>query len=284
MKIEELFLNLKSYLTTGVHLESYEKGITIHLPFNDYKGESIEIGLVQNKDGTITINDLGYVSGALFELGEHSQESMSHILTRKLMDSYKFSIDYNEGVLSETISTEHEIDKMFDFLKIVISLDTLLPFIAQPRKKFERKKRLSAQISREIKQLRFPLSVEKYAQVQGKYEQWDIDYSYLRREDQANILILTADLSLKEPKERAAHIITLAGDVLDKEIREKSPRELRVVYSANGDKNNAMDRAINIIEDYKGKIGYLTFNYADRESKSNFTNITIHDLSPLSLS
>ena len=217
----------------------------------------------------------------LFELNEHTEEALGHLLTKRLADSYGFIMNYNEGVISGQISVTESVERLLDFIKVVTSIETVLPFVSKARKRIEGRKRLSARLGREISQLRLPLRVEKQASVEGKHEIWDITYKYVRKEDSSDILVLAADLGLKEPKERAAHIITLASDVLDPALCRQFRRELRVVYSSNGNGSEATRRASSIIEDYQNRIGYKAFNYADPKAKSDFKSLTIQDLSPM---
>jgi hypothetical protein len=127
------------------------------------------------------------------------------------------------------------------------------------------------------------MKVEKQAKVAGKHETWDITYKYIREQDNSDILILATDLGIKETKERAAYVVTLASDLLDKEVTSQIHRELRVVYSLNGNGSEPTRRAANIINDYQDRIGYKAFNYAVIQDKSLFTNLTIQDLSPMRL-
>jgi len=158
-----------------------------------------------------------------------------------------------------------------------------LPFISKPRKKVKGRSRLNTQLSKEIKQLRLPLRVEKQAKVDGKHETWDIHYKYPIKDDKLDVLIFVADLGLKEPKERTAHVLALASDVLDAEIQKTMRRELRVVYSLNGNGSKATHRAASMIDDYQDRIGYKAFDFGDPKSKSLFTNLTIQDLSPMKI-
>jgi hypothetical protein len=281
MTSEELLDQIKKAIVDGMRVVTVGDGFLIQLPFDNYKGEPIEVGITLQDNGNILIDDVGYISGLLFELNEHSEGASGNLLTKQLVDSYEFNIDYDEGIINEEISIVGEVEKLLDFIKVITSIETVLPFISRPRKRVEGRRRLSAQLSREISQLRFPLRVDKLAKVTGKHEIWDIEYKYTRKEDNSEILILVTDLGLKEPRERAAHVVTLASDVLDVALRQRLRRELRVVYSSNGDNSEATRRAVNIIDDYQNRIGYRAFNYSDPKSKSLFTNITIQDLSPM---
>jgi len=283
MTSEELLAQIKKAIVDGMQVVTVGDGFLVQLPFANYKGEPVEVGVTLQDNGNILIDDVGYISGLLFELNEHSEGAPGNLLTKQLVDSYEFDIDYDEGIISEQISIVGEVEKLLDFIKVITSIETVLPFISRPRKKVEGRRRLSAQLSREISQLRLPLRVEKLVKVTGKHEIWDIEYKYTRKEDNSEILILVTDLGLKEPRERAAHVVTLASDVLDADLRQRLRRELRVVYSSNGDNSEATRRATNIIDDYQNRIGYRAFNYNDPKSKSLFTNITIQDLSPMKI-
>jgi len=283
MTSEELLDQIKSAVVEGIRVVTAGDGFLIRLPFNNYKGEPVEVGVTFQDNGNILIDDVGYVSGLLFELNEYSEGASGNLLTKQLANSYEFNMNYNEGIISEQISIVGEVEKFLDFIKVITSIETVLPFISRPHKKVRGRRRLSAQLGREISQLRLPLRVEKLAKVTGKHEIWDIEYKYTRKEDNSEILLLVTDLGLKEPRERAAHVVTLASDVLDIDLRQRLRRELRVVYSLNGNGSEATRRAANIIDDYQHKIGYKAFNYSDPKSKSLFTNITIQDLSPMKI-
>jgi len=281
MNREELHSYVSSAIVDGVKVLAVDDGFLIQLPVVNCQGDFVEIGVIPRDDGIVLMDDIGYISGLLFELGEHGEESLGHLLTKRLINSYEFCMSYDEGVISKPITLAAEVEQVLDFIKVVISIETVLPFIGKPRKKVEGRKRLSARIGREISQLRLPMRVEKPARVEGKHEVWDIDYKYTRKDDSFDVLILTANLGLKEPKEKAAHIITLASDVLDASLRNHLHRELRVVYSVNGNESEAIRRAANLIDDYQTRIGYRAFNYSDPKDKSSFTSLTIQDLSPM---
>jgi hypothetical protein len=283
MTSEELLNQVKEEFVSRIRVAAAGDGFLIQLPFNNYRGEPVEIGARPQGDGTILIDDVGYVAGLLFELNEHTEGAPGNLLTKQLVDSYKLKVDCDEGLVTKRLSLVAEIEKLLDFIKVITAIETVLPFVSRPRKKVEGRRRLSAQVSREISQLRLPLKVERPAKVAGKHEIWDVEYRYTRKEDNAEILVLVADLGLREPRERAAHVITLASDVLDAELRQSLRRELRVVYSSNGDHSEATRRAASIIDDYQRRIGYRAFNYSNPMAKALFAGITVQDLSPMKI-
>jgi len=283
MDSQKLLSYIKTALVDKIEIATVDDKFLIQLPFTNYKGDHIEIEVMPSENGHILLDDVGFIAGLLFELNEYGEEAPAHLITKQLAESYNLTMNYDEGVINGYASVSEEIEGLLDFIKVITSIETVLPFIRKPRKRIEGRKRLSAKLSRDITQLRLPWEVQKQTKVDGKYETWDIDYKYVRKEDNVDILILTADLGLKEPKEKAAHVITLAGDLLDKDLGLQVRRELRVVYSLNGNGNNSTRRAANMVDDYQRRIGYRAFNYADIESKSLFTNLTIQDLSPMKL-
>jgi hypothetical protein len=283
MNPEELCNRLKSIMLDQLELTVTDGRVIMQLPFTNYKGEPIEIEAITKDDGSIVLDDLGVVAGFLFELNEYTEGALGHLLIRSLADFYGFTMHYDEGIISGQVSATEEVGKLLDFMKVITSVETVLPFISRPHKKKEGRRRLSAVLGKDIAQLHLPLRVEKQAKVEGKHETWDVNYKYVREKDNTDVLILTADLGLSDPKERAAHVVTLASDLLDKEVRASLRRELRVVYSSNGNGSTPTKRAANIIDDYQSRVGYRAFNYADVRDKSLFTNLTIRDLSPMEL-
>jgi hypothetical protein len=283
MDAEELSSHLKSIIVKKIEATTVGNRIIIQLPFNNYKGDPIEIEATTKDDGNIVVDDLGFIAGFLFELNEYAEGASGHLLAKSLADSYGLLMQYDDGVISKEVSVTTEIEKLLNFIKVITSIETVLPFIRKPRKKKEGRRRLSTILGKDISQLHLPMRVEKQARVEGKHETWDITYKYTREEDNTDILIFTADLGLSQPKERAAHVVTLASDLLDKEIKTSLRRELRVVYSLNGNGSTPTKRAANIIDDYQERMGYRAFNYADLQDKSLFTNLTIQDLSPMRL-
>lgn len=156
MTAEELLNLIKKTIVNGMRVVTVDDGFLIQLPFINYKGEPIEVGITLQDNGNILIDDVGYISGLLFELNEHSEGAPGNLLTKQLADSYEFNIDYDEGVINEQVSIVGEVEKLLDFIKVVTSIETVLPFISKPRKKVKSRRRLSAQLSREISQLRLP--------------------------------------------------------------------------------------------------------------------------------
>lgn len=278
MNDKSLLNMLRSELVDNLRISPTHEGFNVKLPYNDYMGEPIEMSIITTPT-QIILEDLGHTSGLLFSLAQHGEEAPGHQLVRNLADAYKITMDYDRGVLSRQLSFGIE-NGILDFIKVLISIQTVIPELQRQRTKGRVRGRLAARLGREIKQLRLPVHVQRRVEVSGKHETWVVDYKYVRSSDKeaVDVIIVTADLGGREPRRKAEHVLTLATDVLD--MANKS--DLRVVYDldGNGDRAAAL-RAAGLIIDYQDKVGYKAYDYSDISQKVELASRTIQELSPL---
>jgi len=263
----------------NLSVSKLDGGFKVRLPFNDYMGDPIEI-FISPTPRRVVLDDLGHTAGLLFSLSQHGIDTPSHQLVRSLTDAYSITMDYDRGILVKQLSPDDEMPDIRDFIKVLTSLQTVIPELQRQRKKGRGRTRLASRIGREISQLRLPLRVQKQAEVDGKHETWVVDYKYVRGRGPKieDVLIVTADLGGKEPRQKAEHILTLAVDVLD--VVDK--RDLRVIYDVDGGGSTpAAQRAASLIEDYQHRLRYKAYNFADSQQKAELISATIQDLSPL---
>ena len=254
-------------------------GFLLTLPFRDYMGDPIEI-LVQPNHKEIIVEDLGHSAGLLFSLGLHSEGNPAHELIRNLSESYHIFIDYDNGILRQQSSPDVFGSEILEFIKVLISVQTVLPELQRRRRGGRGGRRLVAKLGEIIRQLRLPVEVQRQVEVEGKHETWQLDYKYVHNHSPKTIdvLILATDLHVKEPRKSAEHALTLAVDVL----AIKDSRELRVVYDVDGDGNsNAAKRAALLIDDYQRQVGYRAYNFANLEDKTRLMTQIVQELSPL---
>lgn len=278
MDKNELQKLLKHALTDNLVVIPYEEGFTVRLPFENYAGEPIE-ALIKPVDGQFVLDDMGSSAGLLFELAQHGEEAPGHHLVRELADAYEITMDYNKGILVKRIPTDGFATLILDFLKVLISVQTAIPEIKR-RKEVRGRRRLGARLGRDIKQLQLPIKVQKQAEVNGKYDTWTVEYMYVKHDGptEVEVLLATADLAGRIPRNRVEHVLTLAHDVLDVPTR----RELRIVYDLDGGTPPAW-RAAAMINDYQSRIGYKAYNYSKPQDKADLIGLTIQDLKPLVL-
>ncbi|MCK4368162.1 MAG: hypothetical protein KAV68_00610 [Dehalococcoidales bacterium] len=253
------------------------EGYKINLPFTDNAGESIEV-YVEIKGDEIVVDDLGHTAGLLFQLGQHGHDTIGHQFTRNVAEAYGAIMDYDRGVLFKSVSIQ-EPGEILDFIQLLTTLKSALPEIRYRKRVRKTGRRLVALMSREIKQLKLPLYVQRQTEVEGRSEIWTVDFRYTVKLNgqSTDVIIVAADLKWGEPREKAAHALTLAVDVLSL----KKTRELRIVYDLgkNGD-GLSVQRAARLIEDYQEDIGYIAYNYGDKDIKSKLVTQINQELTP----
>ncbi len=267
-KIKELVDKLNSAILNDVEGMS-----VITTPFTDNDNEPIEIGLV-NQNGSIQLNDLGRISGLLFGLGQHSVNSPAFLLVKNLADIYNITIDYDCGVLSRSINDTKDYEALMDFIKVVLSVHVAAPEVKQYRKTFSRST-LVHKISREFFQMQLP-NLETQIDILGQNEMWSIAVKYVKPvgKESVDVFVAVADLSIKEPKQKASNILAMSVDLL-----EKIPnRELRVVYEVDGiGQIPEVQRAKNLIDSHQRDFKYRAFNFADVEQKAELLTLSRQD-------
>lgn len=254
-------------------------GFKVTLPFQDYMGEPIEILVIPSPDQVI-VEDLGHSAGLLFSLGLQSEENPAHQLIKNLSDSYHIVMDYDSGVLRQQLSSNIFASEILEFIKVLISVQTVIPELQRRRRERRVGRRLAARIGDVVKQLRLPVEVQRQVDVEGKHETWQVDYKYVHNHgpETVDVLILATDLGVKEPRKSVEHALTLAVDVLA--IEDK--RELRVVYDVDGNgSSTAAQRAAMLIDDYQRRVGYRAYNFANLEDKAQLMTQIVQELSPL---
>jgi hypothetical protein len=282
MKPDEgpLLAFLRSYLIDGLSVAALDGGFLVRLPFSDSMGEPIEIFVATTPSGALSLDDLGHTAGMLLQFGQHGEEATGHLLVKSLADANGINMDYDQGILSQMLPSVVDPLTTLNFMKVLICTQTAIPALQQRRRLRRVGKRLGARLAGEIRQLRLPEHVERGALVSGKNETWTVDYRYVCRtqEEASDVILVTVDFGYREPRERAAHVLTLAYDVLALPRRPK----LRVVYDVDGNGSaESARRAANLVVDYQERIGYRAYNYDDPEQRADLKALTLQELSPI---
>ena len=278
-EVQEL---LTSQFVSTLTVEASDDNFICMLPFTDFLGEPIELS-ISFTENYLMIDDLGRSAGALFSAGQHTSDSAAHQLIRNLSDAYNINMDYNNGLLRQEIPVEEIHLKLNDFIKVLISIQTVIPELQRKRRVPRGRTKLSARIGRDIRQLKLPVYVHRQTEVEGKHDSWTVDFKYGRKigKNIEEVLIVAPDLNVKEPRKHAEHALALAIDLLAIDDH----RALKVIYSLNEEsRQSPIHRAAMLINDSQNLIGYTAFDYANIEQKSQFMASTIQDLTPLSSS
>lgn len=279
MNQEDIRKLILSQISENLAVIPSNGGFKVTLPFQDYMGDPIEMLVMPTAD-QVMVEDLGHSAGLLFSLGLQSEENPAHQLIKNLSDSYHIVMDYDSGVLRQQLSPDVFGSGILEFIKVLISVQTVIPELQRRRRGGRVGRRLATRLGEVVKQLRLPVEVQRQVDVEGKHETWQVDYKYMRNHgpETVDIFILATDLNVKEPRKSAEHTLTLAVDVLA--IEDK--RELRVVYDIDGNGSSAAaQRAAMIIDDYQRRVGYRAYNFASLEDKAQLMAQIVQELSPL---
>lgn len=268
---EDLFNSIVSSYCNQLKLEQIDSdSYAISLPYRNYDGDLIEIG-INIKDGQREVNDLGNIAGLLFSLDQHGFSTPAHRFVQSITNDFNIKMDYNEGILRQKLLQDN-IDEINEFIKVIITLNSSIPYLRVQKKHGKRRQRLAIKLGKEIKQLTMPMHVDRQVLIHGSYLDWNVEYRYFKERINGGLgtLIKTADLLYKEPQEKASTIISLATDIQS----TRKPYDLRIVYELDdvGFRSQSY-KAAQFIEDHKEHLKYRTFNYSDEKQR-----LELHEL------
>jgi len=269
---------INSRILQSVSFQKTDDGLIISLPYKNFMGEPIEVFVASN-DRQIVLEDLGQTAGCLFSTNQYTETAEGHRLLRNIVKTHSVTMDYDRGVLRKELSIESNLTEVFDFIKILVAMNTVMPEFQRPRRAVQRRAHLASRLSRDVKQLRLPMFVQKHVQVRGKRANWVVEfrYSLARHGGDSAVLVACADLSLRKPIDEAAYVLAMAVDIQD----IPSDKKLRVVYDVNGSGSEAR-QAAELISDNQERFRYSAFNYANVEDRDKWTAMTLQELSVIS--
>lgn len=265
----------------SITVHELRDGMVVRIPLSDYLGDSIE-AFISVKDNSFTIDDMGHTAGLLFELSQSSENMPGFQLVKRIADTNNIILDFNTGVLKTSGTIDELKTPILSFYKMIIAVQNVLPHLNIRKREVYSHRSLRAKLSRDIVQLKMDIAVQRQIDVTGKYENWPVDYKYFRGENgqKTEVIIITANLARKEPRQKAEHVLSLAHDVLD----VKQSRSLRVVYDFdNNEKSEPALRAASLIHHNQKSIGYKSFDYSNRIEKAEISAMTAQDLASYTL-
>ena len=267
----DLFNRIVNSYCNQLKLEQIDSSnYAISLPYNNYEGDSIEIG-ISIVDDQYEVNDLGNIAGLLFSLDQHGFSTPAHKFVQSITRDFNIIMDYNEGILRQKL-LQNNISEINEFIKVIISLNSSIPYLRVQKKQAKRRQRLAVKLGKEIKQLTMPIHVDRQVLIHGSYLDWNVEYRYYKERKNGGLgtMLKTADLLYKEPQEKASTIISMATDIQS----THKPYELRIVYELDDTGFRSQSyKAAQFIEDHKEHLKYRTFNYSDEEQR-----LELHDL------
>lgn len=276
MNVAELCSTIRRQFCDGLNVEQTKDGALVYLPFFDINGDAIEI-LITLHGQTAIIEDVGHVAGLLFQLGQHHPDNPGHLLTKSIAENFKIDMDYDQGILCKSISTDN-FTQLFSFIQALVSIKTAIPQLKYRKRIRKQGKRLVSKMTKDIKQLQLPMGVQRQSEIQGKNEFWTVDFKYSTKKngDNSDVYIVATDFKWGEPREKASYALTLAVDVLEL----NKHKDLRIVYDLGTNGNRvSSERAAALLKNHQYDVGYRVFNYGDIENKTELVTKINQELS-----
>ena len=279
MDIEEIYLKILSDKTRGMSFQEAGDGLIVKLPFSNFMGEPIEVYIGSDK-GHIILEDLGQTAGCLFSTNQYTETAEGHRLLKNIVNTHRVTMDYNRGVLRKELTEESNIAEFYDFAKILVAVNAVVPEFRHPRKALRRRPRLASRLVKDVEQLKLPMLVQKHAEIQGRKATWIVEFKYsiVGNGAASDIFVSCADLSLKKPIDEAAYVLAMAMDIQDIPSDNK---QLRVVYNLNGGSPESL-QASELISENQERFRYSAFNYSDINDRNRWTDITRQELALIS--
>ncbi|PVV83532.1 hypothetical protein [Dehalogenimonas alkenigignens] len=275
--MDKLDLEFVSRLRTelsNIAVEENDGRLIITLPFADYQGDPVEISAFVTQDHA-EVDDLGRIAGLLFSMDQHHEDTPAFGLVKNLTDAYGITMDFDNGLIKQTISTGTDLRDFLDYIKSIIALQVATPELKRVKPK-RRRSGLISRIGDDIRKLRPPFELDYQTAVWGKNECWTIPWRYYKsKAGGSEVLIYTADLFTLEPRDKASTALAMALDFME----SKRPVDFRVVYEIDEDTKIAeMQRARNLIDEHQDKLKYAAFNYANLSHRDRFINAAEADM------
>lgn len=273
----ELKRQVQKFLVDGVTARpTRDNGCLLQMPFRDSDGDPIRIAVYHSGD-SIVLNDAGAITGNLFTLGQHTQDTPAFKLLRSLEKAYGLKLDFDNGRVTVTVTEDEMYDALMDFSKVVLTMLTAIPHVrVEPHRLKPLGQRLRVKIRAHYKQANILDLVEHDYSLPGEIvESWPVDFHWwLRRNgNMEHVYIVTVDLDVKETLVKASKITTLALDAR----RSRTDDKLRIVLdSHSGDSNASI--ATSLMKKHSDKLQYKVYDFGQEDDRQTFIKQSVDEI------
>jgi hypothetical protein len=269
---------IQKFLLDGVSARPTKdnNGCVIQIPFRDSEGDPIRI-VVYGSNGSILLSDGGMVSGRLFTLGQHTQDTPAFKLLRNLERAYDLKLDFNNGRIITTVPDQDLCEAIMDFSKVIMTMLTSVPHIrVEPHRLKPLGQRLKVKVRDQFGLVNILDLVEPEYLLPGEIVQnWPIDFHWwLRRNGglEEHIYIITVDLDVAEALTKAERVTALALDA-----QRRADDKLRVVIDSHGTDSGAT-LATKLMRRYSDKLQYRVYDFALEDEWHSFINQSVEEI------
>ena len=137
--IAVLYINveqaMRDAITQGLVVTSNTTTVSIEYkvrtPFYDNMGDPINIHVSVNNDGNVVVHDEGAIAGMLFSMSQDTSDKIGYQILKQLEVAYDLKVDYNEGLVQLNTNKDQLCGAVLTMTKLVMSINTILPYILQ---------------------------------------------------------------------------------------------------------------------------------------------------------
>ena len=271
--------SIQSGFSTWSRVMALESGeCIVRLPFWNGEGDPIEL-TVAVEDGRAVIDDSGSIAGLLFSLGQDHEGTPAFKLIEALSKAHNLEINYDDGLVKLSVSEGNIYNGIAEMAKVVLAMQTVVPHIRQPRRRrTSLGPRVRTKVARKYRQLEVFDLIEKTYQLDGAtLSGWPIDFHWSvgRNGSSYEVNVVTADLNVAEPLEKAQRIAALSVDT--REQLQPGNRRLRVVIESQDDNAQAL-RAADFLRFHGDELDYRVFDLRSKDESSDFYDSSVREL------
>ncbi len=250
----------------------------VRLPFWDNAGDPIELAVAVEADRA-TIDDAGSIAGLLFSLGQDEQRTPAFKLLEDLGHTHGLEIDFGEGLVKVSVAEGDLYDGITEMAKVVLAMHTVAPHIRVSKRRVgSLGPRLKSRIARKYRELEILDLVERsYPLAGATVSDWPIDFHWSvgRNGNSYDVDVVTADLNVAEPLEKAQKIAALSVDT--RERHQPSNGWLRVVIESQDDNAQAL-KATDFLRFHSYELHYRVFDLRNQDERSEFYDSSVKEL------
>lgn len=227
-KYEEIFEQLKNEVGRQFHfyMDEISKAGVLTLPFKDSSGDNFIVRLSED-NRRFKLDDGGTIKSSLLLITETGGGVRPIRIIDSLTRSFNAHFNESEGLIELTSEYNEIIPKLLHFIKMLITLDTMLLEIAVEEKEKEKEKPHRVSLGpRASQKLWTPLKpLIKGEKVRHRFEidgltipDWMVDFAYKPTGPHMAllpdmILLITVDLAVLDPITKATHAYSRAIDI-----------------------------------------------------------------------
>jgi len=251
------------------------EGLSLQIPYRDSDGDPIKVAIYFNHD-LVLLSDAGRISGHLFALGQHTQDTPAFKLLRNLAKAYRLKLDYDSGRVVSTVSYDRMDQAITDFIKVIITMLTAIPHVrVEPHRLKPLGQRLRTAIREQYRLANIVDLIEHDYILHGQaVDSWPVDFHWwLRRNDVVEqIYIVAVDLNVAEALSKATKVTALALDA-----RRLNDDHLRVVVDSHGaDSDSSV--AIALMKNHSEQLRFKIYDFGQADEKQAFLRQSVSEI------